>query len=346
MLLSFLKSSKIPCLGVLLAVLCSLLLPPKASASSRFTSPQPPAKVARIQLKSSQPQPSTTIKAQGTTAQRSLEVRAIRGTATFQGRPVKIGDRLSATGDEIITGNQSQVRLGIDNNLGTIEVLENTIIQLEILSTAADGTPVTAVSVPKGRVRLSIRHSAGKPPVSQALKKLDETRIATVANLTEINPISVLAQNSNSAKNAPVRVRTPRGVAGVRGTSFGVSVSPNGKTAVDTIEGTVAVAGAQQEVLVNAGYWVILDDREPTSVKVNPPLSELQIKSLFRLSYNTFRLVAQVAPTDLIYINDRPIQTDLEGQFKIEGSLPLSRRLKIVLRGPSVRERVYQLVVP
>ncbi len=49
---------------------------------------------------------------------------------------------------------------------------------------------------------------------------------------------------------------------------------------------------------------------------------------------------------DLVYINDRPIQTDAEGNFDFIGRLPLSRRLQVTVRGPSVRERYYVIAVP
>jgi peptide/nickel transport system permease protein len=37
---------------------------------------------------------------------------------------------------------------------------------------------------------------------------------------------------------------------------------------------------------------------------------------------------------------------DRQGKFSIQGTLPPSRRLKIVVRGPSVTERHYSLAVP
>lgn len=346
MFLSSLKSSKIPLQGIFLAVIASLPLSPKAIANSSLPFFRERSPATEIQLQPSQT-PATTINAQGAVAGRSLEIQEIRGSATLKGKPVAIGDRLWATGDEIITGDNSQVRLVLDNYLGVIEVSENTALQIETLSTAADGTPITAIAVSKGRVRLSIRRSAGKPDRPNALNQLGEIRVAGLNHLTEMGHITELAQQSNpSAKNAPVRVRTPRGVAGVRGTSFGISVGPDGKTAVDTIDGAVAVAGTQQEVVVNAGYWVVINGSEPTSAQLNPSLSELKVLSFIRLSANVFRLVGQVAPMDLVYINNQPIQTNAEGKFTLEGNLPVSRRLKVTVRDPSVRERMYELALP
>ncbi|HLO48793.1 MAG TPA: hypothetical protein VK211_10305 [Kamptonema sp.] len=285
------------------------------------------------------------IKAQGA-SERSLSIQELRGTATIGGRSAKVGDRLLVSGDELVTGNDSIVTLVIDNNSGIVEVAENTAVKIETLSADA-ANPVTAIFVSKGRVRLSITSSASKSSSSRALNGVSETRVAGLNNLTGIGQIDEVAQAANSAKNAPVRVRTPRGVAGVRGTSFGVNVGPDGKTGVDTIGGAVGFSGIQQEVTVNAGYWSVINfGGEPTVTKENPALSILRIRSLSRISSRTFRLFGQVQPMDLVYVNGEAIATDAEGKFRIEGDLPLSRRLKVTVRGPSVRERVYELAVP
>ncbi len=286
-----------------------------------------------------------TITAQGNST-RSVLIREVRGHLTIKGQSVKVGDRLSVSDNEITTDNNSTATLEIDNYIGIIELAENTTIKIESLSPDSIKSDA-GIYVVRGRVRLSIAKFVSKNSTSSSSNQSNETRIASLSNLTGIGEINQLAQTTTSAKNAPVRVRTPRGVAGVRGTSFGVNVGPNGKTGVDTIDGSVGVLGTSKEVAVNAGYWSIINpEGEPTVTKVNPTLSTLRIRSLSRLGSRNFRMLGQVQPMDLLYVNGQAIVTDADGKFRIEGELPSGRRVKIVVRGPSVRERIYELAVP
>jgi hypothetical protein len=270
----------------------------------------------------------------------------VHGNVTIKGQSVKVGDRLSVSDNEITTDNNSTATLEIDNYIGIIELAENTTIKIESLSPDPIKSD-TGIYVVQGRIRLSIAKFVSKNSTSSSSNQSNETRIASLSNLTGIGEINQLAQTTTSAKNAPVRVRTPRGVAGVRGTSFGVNVGPNGKTGVDTIDGSVGVLGTSKEVAVNAGYWSIINpEGEPTVTKVNPTLSTLRIRNLSRLGSRNFRMIGQVQPMDLLYVNGQAIVTDAEGKFRIEGELPSGRRVKIIVRGPSVRERIYELAVP
>lgn len=355
-LLTYWRLSRSDILTLSLAVLAALSIMPEAIASpvssspkqllnaSKFLAPQLPIPRSIV---SNFPNstPVDIITGQGA-SERSLFIRELRGKVTIGGRSAKVGDRLSASDDELVTGNDSIVTLVIDNNSGIVELAENTALKIETLS-ADTANPVTAFFIRKGRVRFSITPSASKSSTSSDLNRVSETRVAALNNLTGIGQVGEVAQATNSAKNAPVRVRTPRGVAGVRGTSFGVNVGPDGKTSVDTIDGAVGVAGIQQEVVVNAGYWSVINPTgEPNAIKENPALSTLRIRSLSKVSSRTFRMVGQVQPMDLVYINGEAIAADAEGKFRIEGELPASRLLKVTVRGPSVRERVYKLIVP
>ncbi|PSB51615.1 iron dicitrate transport regulator FecR, partial [filamentous cyanobacterium Phorm 6] len=158
---------------------------------------------------------------------------------------------------------------------------------------------------------------------------------------------SQIAQQKKSPRTAPVRVETPEGVAGVRGTSFGVSVG-DGKTSVETIEGAVGVSGStDSEVVVNRGNaTTIFSQSPPLAPSASPRLAQLKVRSLLRLSGDIYRLSGQINPINTIYVNNEAIKIDREGKFKIQGILPPSRRLNIVVRGPSVTERHYTLAVP
>ncbi|MGB7895562.1 MAG: FecR domain-containing protein [Microcoleus sp.] len=359
------RSTKIPLLSLSLAVLASLSPFRGTIASPLSRSPQQPSNTTKIvsvdrppalpigskspknpATVAANPSPAETIKAQGTATGRSLEIEEIRGTVSFKGRPAVVGDRLLAPGDEIITGRNSTARLGIDNNVGTVEVGEKTAVRISNLSSSAGGEKDTAIFVSRGRVRLSIGKTAAATPAANTSTIIPPNQIAALNTFSGLGKSSQIAQKTRSAKTAPVRVETPEGVAGVRGTSFGVSVG-GGKTAVETIEGAVVVSGnTDSEVVVNSGNaTTIFPQTSPVVPSASPRLAQLKVRRLLRLSGNIYRLSAQINPIDTVYVNNEEIKIDRNGNFKIQGILPPSRRLKIVVRGPSVTERHYSFAV-
>ena len=360
------RSTKIPLLSLSLAVFACLPLGRGTIASPLSPSPKQPSNptkivsvdrppalptdskspknLARLAANSS---PAETIKAQGTGGGRSLEIREIRGTVTFKGIPAVVGDRLLAPGDEIITGPDSTARLAIDNNTGIVEVSENTAVRISDLSSSAGGQTDTAIFVSRGRVRLSVGKTAATTPAANTSTIILPNQIVALNTFSGLGKSSQIAQQTSSARSAPVRVETPEGVAGVRGTSFGVSVGA-GKTAVETIEGAVGVSGStNSEVVVNSGNaTTIFPQTPPVEPLASPRKAELKVRRLVRLSGNIYRLRGEINPIDIIYVNDELIKIDRKGNFQIQGILPPSRRLQIVVRGPSVTERHYSLAVP
>lgn len=359
------RSTKIPLLSLSLAVLATL--PAFRSTIASPLSPSPkqqsnPTKIISVdrlpapptgskspkfpQTAAANPSPTKTINVQATAARRSLEIQEIRGTVTFKGRPAVVGDRLLAPGDEIITGPDSRARLAIDNNTGIVEVAEKTAVRISDLSSSS-GENDTAIFVSRGRVRLSIGKTAAPTAAAQTSAIILPSQIAALNTFSGIAETSQMAQQKKSPRTAPVRVETPQGVAGVRGTSFGVSVG-DGKTAVETIEGAVGVSGNNDsEVVVNGGSaTAIFPQTAPLAPSASPRLAELKVRSLSRLGGNIYRFSGQINPIDIIYVNNQAIKIDREGNFKIQGILSASRRLKIVVRGSSVREKHYNLAVP
>ena len=109
------RSTKIPLLSLSLAVFACLPLGRGTIASPLSPSPKQqsnPTKIVSVDRPPALPtdsksptnlapvaansSPAETIKAQGTGGGRSLEIREIRGTVTFKGRPGVVGDRLLA----------------------------------------------------------------------------------------------------------------------------------------------------------------------------------------------------------------------------------------------------------
>ncbi|MEG4804101.1 FecR family protein [Microcoleus sp. ARI1-B5] len=359
------RSTKIPLLSLSLAVLACLPLGRSTIASPLPPSPKQPSNTTKIvsadrppalptgsnypknpQTAAANPSPTKTINAQGTAFVRSLKIQEIRGTVTFKGRPAVVGDRLLAPGDEIITGPNSTARLAIDNNTGIVEVAEKTAVRISDLSSSG-GEKDTAIFVSRGRVRLSIGKTAAPTAAANTSTIIPPNQIAALNTFSGLGNSSQIAQQKKSAKTAPVRVETPEGVAGVRGTSFGVSVG-DGKTAVETIEGAVGVSGNNDsEVVVNGGNsTTIFSQTPPAAPSASPRLAQLKVRSVFRLSGDMYRLSGQINPIDIIYVNNETIKIDRQGNFNIQGILPASRRLNIVVRGPSITERHYSLAVP
>ncbi len=310
-----------------------------AKSYSRIPSPSL-TKVANLS-------PPKTLNTQGTATGRSIKITEISGTVTFKGRSAQIGDRLLAPGDEIITGPNSTARLAIDNNIGIIELAEQTAVRISSLS-GASGEEDTAIFVSRGRVRLSVGKTIETTETPNTSTIIQPNQIAALNTSSGIGKSSQLVQKTRPRRTARVRVETPQGVAGVRGTSFGVSVGPDGKTGVDTIEGSVGVSGnADSEVIVNRGNaTTVFPQTPPVAPARSPAVAKLTIYSLLRLTDNTYRFSGEIDPMDILYINNEAITIDRQGKFQIQRIVPSSRRLKIVVRGPSVRERHYEIAVP
>lgn len=289
---------------------------------------------------------NTSLLSQGDrTSTRSLIVEELQGEVTINGSPAQFGDRLGV-GDVIITAQGAIAILRVDSNIGVVELAENTTLEIKSLGGQPGINPnqETVFFVPQGRVRSSVsRFVSGRFRNSTAAKPSQE-----IAALNWEGILSQDSQNSeDSVEASPFRVETPVTVAGVRGTSFGVNVGPDGKTGVSTIEGIVGTLAEGEETQIQKeNFSVVNPSQSPTNPDLTPALSGLQIFQVTRLSPRTVRVLGQVDPMDIVYIDNRAIVTDAEGKFDLTGYLPASRRLRIIVRGPSVREREYVLPVP
>jgi hypothetical protein len=242
--------------------------------------------------------------------------------------------------------------------MGLVEVLENTSLQIKTLSGSDDEDTETVFFVSRGQVRLSLRPiRPASSDVSQAKTPTDGTRellLARVSSsegktLLDSGEVPLLAQQRSRRRNYPVRVQTPGGIAGVRGTAFGVNVGPDGKTGVEVIEGSVAGIAQDQEVIFQGSQaGVVIPGESPTqpSPWLSSEVAKLRIRSLVRTNPYTALVSGQVDPMDIVFLNNKPVKTDSEGKFKVAVALPQSHRLNFVVRGPAVRARHYEIVVP
>jgi hypothetical protein len=255
-------------------------------------------------------------------------VEEIEGIVTYgpSQRPVTLNQRLESGESQLVTGNDSRVRLYVPE-LGSIEVSEHTALTIKTLSSGR-----TSLFVSRGKVRLAVGTLSGSQEQEKAM-------------IAQTGQQLLLAQR-NANGNYPVDIETPAGVAGVQGTSFGVSVGPNGKTAVSSIQGNVDAIAQGRRVLVGSGQYVVISPGQaPISAQTTPARAKLNVLSLRRVDANTIRVVGKIDPLDILFINSQAIQTDVEGNFVAMVERPLNRRLKFVVRGPEVRETSYEIAV-
>jgi hypothetical protein len=222
----------------------------------------------------------------------------------------QVGVRLSQVGHSLRTGRGASARLDVDTGVGYVYVAENTEVIISDLRSTPNGGRLTVLNIPRGQARLQVRRFT--------------------------NPDSGL------------EIQTPGGVSGVRGTEFGVSVQPNGKTGLATLEGAVASSAQGRTVNVNAGFQNLTIPGEPPSQPV--PLSDsprLDVTTFQRLPQQPGQL--QVAgttdPVNLILIDGVAQSTDRNGAFDLTVPASLDS-LQIIVRTPLGTEQIYELVLP
>lgn len=244
---------------------------------------------------------------------RWLRVKQIQGGVTYdsnnQLRPARIGDRLQATGQGLRTGKRSSAVLDIDDGISSVRVTENTTLRVSSLKTLPSGGKVTILSVTQGQIKLQLRKFT----------------------------------NSQSR----LEVQTPTGIAGVRGTVFGVGVNPNGKTTAATREGSVALSAQGKTVVVDAGYGsLIMPGEAPTPPQPFVENVTLNVQQLSRVGNNQIRLVAEIDPLNQVLLNEQLIDTGRTGQLNTTIAIVDRQPLQAIVRSPLGKEQVYELVVP
>ncbi len=245
--------------------------------------------------------------------ERWLQVNQAKGKVVYaQGgsrRAARLGDRIQNVGDGASTGPQSAATLALDTNIGTLTMGDNTALRVQELQVLPEGGRISRLVVTGGRVRLKVRKFT--------------------------NPSSRL------------EIQTPAGVSGVRGTDFGVNVSPNGKTSVATLEGKVTAAAQGQEVEVNAGFQTLIIPGEPPQPPV--PLTEdtrLRLELVQRVDWQHVRIAGRIDRFSGISIEDQPIATDRSGQFDLIIPLPLRQGIQSIVVTPLGKQQVYERSVP
>jgi FecR protein len=243
--------------------------------------------------------------------QRWLEVRSLSGTVLQQygqtAAPARIGTRLQKPGESLRTGRRSSATLAVDSNFGTIQVAENTILQIERMKIGDRGERLTNLKVITGQVRLNLRKST--------------------------NPDTLL------------QVQTPSGITGVRGTDFGVSVQTSGKTGIATLSGKVEAIAEGKTVAIGDSLQSLVMPKEPpddpTPLKND---TSLDLQSFSPVEENKVRIVGQVDGVNLVFINNQPISTDRAGKFDATLPSPSKCRLMVSVSTPLGKQQDYNLI--
>ncbi|WP_017325098.1 FecR domain-containing protein [Synechococcus sp. PCC 7336] len=252
---------------------------------------------------------------------RWLEVRSIRGRVAYlpialeTEQVAQLGDRLVAVGDSLSTAVDSGAQLQFDDGIGSLRVYDNTAIEVSRIETQTDGSKITHITVPQGTVQFQIRRFT--------------------------HPGSRL------------RIETPAGIAGVRGTNFGVGVTPDGSnTAVATLSGSVSASAQGKTVIVNGGFYSTIERGQPPTAPLPLGSSNLRvgIRRLEVVDLPDGRVGVQLAgvlhPINSIVFNGTIAPSDRAGLFQSE-VIPLqdNRHLTITVRSPVWGSRDYELTL-
>lgn len=222
---------------------------------------------------------------------RWLEVNRVSGQVSYQrpgSQPARVGNRLDAPGQGITTGANSSASLAVDNNIGTIAVAANSQLVIRQISSLANGAQVTLLDLPRGQARLQVRRFT--------------------------NPDSRL------------ELRTPSGLAAVRGTEFGVSVTDTGQTAVGTLEGVVEASAQGQSVQLGAGLVSVIRPGEaPTAPQPLDRDLALNLTAHYRRGRVVY-LQGQINPTNRLLLDGTDIVVTPSGRFSTTVVLPSANR--------------------
>ena len=244
---------------------------------------------------------------------RYLEVSSIFGNVTYgnqqTSQPANIGTKLQKVGDSISTGKNSRTILALDTEIAFVEVAENTKLQIQKLHSTSNNGKVTELLVTGGQVRLKVR------PLNNRESRLE--------------------------------IKTPAGITGVRGTEFGVSVQPSGKTGVATLEGQVVTSAQGKTVSVNKGFQSFVIPGKPPS----PPVrlqddTSLQIKILADMGNQQAKIAGKVDPVNLIILANESLITNQNGEFEVITALPNNRKIAVSITTPLGKKQKYELAVP
>lgn len=239
--------------------------------------------------------------------QRYVEVTQGSGVTNPQGQSANVGDRLG-NNSEISINAGGSATLSVDDGIGTVKVAENSNVRVKSLNTLPDGAKTTRFYLSKGQVNSTVR------------------------------PFT----NSKSS----FEIETPGGVAGTRGTEFGVTVDSTGKTGLTTTQGKIAFTAQGRTVMVEPGFSsLIIPGQAPTTPQRTSRDTRLRVQLLSATENNQVRVMAEVNPVNLISINGQVVDTGLQGRINTLLPIPADRVVRVVVQTPLGDRQIYELEV-
>lgn len=224
---------------------------------------------------------------------RWLRIQRTSGDVTIltgQSKRAKIGDYLTAVGHGLVTGPRSTAHLAVDDGIASVAVAQNTRMTIEQLSVLRDGARITVLDVPQGQARFQVRRFT--------------------------NP------------NSRLELRTPSGIAAVRGTIFGISVNQQGQTNIAALEGQVDAVAQKARVPINAGeVSIIYPGAAPTITRSLDRQLDIRWKD-YEWRGEAFYMAGYVDAANLLWVNDQEISVDRAGYF--EQTIPFYRQRGVV----------------
>ncbi len=244
---------------------------------------------------------------------RWLEILEVDGSVLYQPvqrqpQAAEVGALIRDVGDQVSTGTASKTTLIFDEGIGQVFVTEDTLVEVTRMEKGPRGGYITHLAVPQGLAILRVRQL--------------------------VNPESEL------------KIDTPAGTAGVRGTEFGLGINPDGKTSVATGEGSVTVTAQGRVIVLEEGFASIISPgEEPT-----PPITltgslRLELERLVAQIQDA-HVVGRVDPVNLVYLNQQLVNTTLDGHFDEVIPINSDRDLEIKVISPLGDEKLYSFIVP
>lgn len=244
--------------------------------------------------------------------ERWVQIRQVQGEVTYQGRPARVGDVL-AEGEKLSTGSNASATLVMDDGIGTVTVSELTTLQVQNLEILPNGAKTTKLFTNRGQSRAQLR------PFNNPDSRFEIT-----------------FRGDDDDEEG--------GVAGARGTDYGVAVSPSGQTGISIRSGTVEVVAQQQSVLLNAGTSsLVVPGKPPTPPRTTAENVQLKVKILPPTPDQQVRVSGEVDPLNLVFLNAQPLETGIDGKFDTIIPLLPNQTLRLVVRTPLGQEQVYEL---
>lgn len=246
---------------------------------------------------------------------RWLTVGALNGSVTRQqgnqSQPARLGDRLQSVGDGLTTSETATASLDVDTGIGTVYVSEGTKMRVQGLEVAPDNGRITRLQVFRGQVRLKVRRF--------------------------------------THGGSRLEIQTPSGLSGVRGTEFGITVQPSGKTGLAVLNGKVVSAAQGKTVPIDRGFQNFTIPGEPPSAP-QPLRDDPSLKYTFEPSIENgvrrVRLVGQVDSVNTVTVAGVPQSTDRTGRFRTDVKLvPSFFKIQVIVRTPLGKQKVYDLAL-